>query len=54
MFYYKQTFNGVVTQIETRDCAAVNAPAFMAEITEAEYNALLAQFEAAAGSGVCE
>ena len=44
MFYYKTTLDEAI-QLETRDRQIVNIPDNMVEITEEEYNLILAELE---------
>lgn len=45
MYFYKTVENGGVSMIESRSIQAVNLPENMAEISEEEYGALLAEIE---------
>ena len=45
MFYYKTFENNELVQLETRDEQIVNLPNNMVEITEEEYNLILAEIE---------
>ena len=45
MYFYKTLENGEVSMIESRSIQAVNLPENMAEISEEEYGALLAEIE---------